>query len=320
VARIERAREERAAALMLTSGGQAAIFEGVDERRLAQSQPLAYRRAWLDGVVRRELSWTITPCATETWAQELFGAPDVDRLWRVLAQVLRLGEGDPIEAWADRFAQLEARARTLTERGFDAIRYRGPGTELEVGLIEGASWVGGRDETLAGQVHAGNIPTEEVFTTPHRLRAEGTVRSSLPLLLRGTLVEGLELRFSGGRIVEATAERGQDAVRADLAIDEGASRLGELALVDATSGVGRAGVVFRETLLDENAASHIAWGSGLSWVLPDVPAAEHEARGINESGTHTDFMIGRPELEVDGVEPGGTAVPILRGGEWQLAD
>jgi aminopeptidase len=163
------------------------------------------------------------------------------------------------------------------------------------------------------------MPTEEVFTSPHRMRAEGTVRATMPFALRGGIVDGLELRFSGGEIVEARADRGEDIVRAELDRDAGARRLGELALVDSSSRVGEAGIVFRNTLFDENAASHIAFGAGLAWTVDGIPPEQHEAAGLNESQTHTDFMIGSPEVEVDGVEPGGTAVPILRDAVWQLA-
>ena len=182
------------------------------------------------------------------------------RLWDAFAHALRLDEPDPPAAWQQRLDELQARARELTERGFTALRYRGPGTDLEVGLIEGARWMAGRERTVHGQVHAPNLPTEEVFTSPHRERAEGTVRSTMPLALRGTLVEGLELRVAGGEIVEARASRGEDALRAELAIDDGARRFGEVALVDASSRVGETGVTFNNTLFDENAAAHIAWG------------------------------------------------------------
>jgi aminopeptidase len=170
---------------------------------------------------------------------------------------------------------------------------------------------------LAGIPHVPNLPTEEVFTSPHRLRAEGTIRSTKPLALRGGMVEGLELRLTGGEIVEAKATKGEELVRAELATDDGARRLGEVALVDASSRVGETGVVFRNTLFDENAASHIAWGRGLPWAV-DGLGEDPVALGINDSLTHTDFMVGSPEVEIDGLEQGGGAVPLLRDGLWQL--
>ena len=231
---------------------------------------------------------------------------------------MRLDEPDPAASWSVRLDELEARARALTERSLDSIRYRGPGTELEVGLIAGSRWMAGRERTTEGQTHVANMPTEEVFTSPHRLRADGTVRATMPFALRGGIVEGLELKLSGGEIVEIKATRGEDLVRSEIALDDGARRLGELALVDASSRVGDTGIVFRNTLFDENAASHIAWGAGLAWTVDGIAPEEHASAGLNESQTHIDFMIGSPEVEVDGVEAGGGTVALLRDGVWQL--
>jgi aminopeptidase len=231
---------------------------------------------------------------------------------------MRLDQPDPAAAWSARMDELEERARALTERRFDAIRYRGPGTDLEVGLIEGGRWIAARQSTERGQAHVPNLPTEEVFTTPHRDRAEGTVRSSKPLALRGGLVEGLELRLAGGEIVEVRAEKGEELVRAEIALDDGARRFGEVALVDDSSRVGETGIVFHNTLFDENAASHIAWGRGLPWAVDRVDG-DPEELGVNNSLTHIDFMVGAPEVEIDGIEPGGAAVPLLREGRWVLS-
>jgi aminopeptidase len=319
VERIKRAAEIGAAVIGISADSGAEIFEGLDEQRLARSRFRDFDRAWLDGVMGRKVAWTLVAYPTESWAREAVGKPDVDALWDAVAHALRLDEPDPAAAWKVRLDELEARAQALTERAFTALRYRGPGTDLEVGLIEGARWLAARERTVNGQVHAPNLPTEEVFTSPHRLRAEGTVRSTMPLALHGTLVEDLELRLSGGEIVEVRASRGEEAVRTDIALDDGARRLGEVALVDATSRVGDTGVVFRNTLYDENAAAHIAWGSAIPWAVDDLPAEEHESAGLNDSATHTDFMVGSPDVEIDGVEPGGATVPLLRDGVWQLA-
>ena len=318
VARLERAIEIGAAIIGVSADSGAEVFEGVDGDRLARARYRDFDRVWMDGVMGRRLAWSLVAYPTEGWAREALGEPDLDRLWDAFAHALRLDEPDPAAAWQQRLDELEARARELTERGFTALRYRGPGTDLEVGLIEGARWMAGRERTVHGQVHAPNLPTEEVFTSPHRARAEGTVRSTMPLALRGTLVEGLELRVAGGEIVEARATRGEDALRAELATDDGARRFGEVALVDASSRVGETGVTFNNTLFDENAAAHIAWGRAIPWVLDHVPPDQHEAAGLNDSATHTDFMVGAPEVEIDGVEAGGAAVALLRGGVWQL--
>ncbi len=318
VARLERAIEVGAAIIGVSADSGAEVYEGLDGERLARARFRDFDRVWMDGIMGRKLSWSLVAYPTEGWAREALGEPDVDRLWDAFAHALRLDEPDPAAAWAARLDELQARARELTERGFTALRYHGPGTDLEVGLIEGACWLAGRERTVHGQVHAPNLPTEEVFTSPHRERAEGTIRSTMPLALRGTIVEGLELRLAAGEIVEARARRGEDALRAELAIDDGARRFGEVALVDASSRVGETGVIFNNTLFDENAAAHIAWGNALPWVLDHVPEDQHLAAGLNQSATHTDFMVGSPEVEIDGVEAGGTAVALLREGIWQL--
>jgi aminopeptidase len=318
VQRLERAIDVGAAVIGISCDSGAHIFEGIDGDRLARARFRDFDKTWLDGVMGRRLAWSLVAYPTETWAREALGEPDLDRLWDAMAHALRLDEPDPAASWQHRLTELEARAQALSERRFTALRYRGPGTDLEVGLIEGARWMAGRERTVEGRVHAPNLPTEEVFTSPHRLRAEGTVRSTMPLALRGTVVEGLELRLAGGEVVEARADRGEDALRADLAIDDGARRLGEVALVDSSSRVGETGVTFNNTLYDENAAAHIAWGAGIPWALDDVPAEGRAEAGLNDSATHTDFMVGSPEVEIDGIEPGGTAVPLLRAGAWQL--
>jgi aminopeptidase len=318
VERLRRAIDVGAAVIGISADSGAEVYEGVDGDRLARARFRDFDLTWMDGVMGRELAWSLVAYPTEGWAREALGEPDLARLWDAFAHALRLDAPDPAAAWRQRLDELEARAHELTERGFTALRYRGPGTDLEVGLIEGARWLAARERTVHGQVHAPNLPTEEVFTSPHRSRAEGSVRSTMPLALRGTLVEGLELRVAGGEIVEARARRGEDALRAELATDDGARRFGEVALVDASSRVGETGVTFNNTLFDENAAAHIAWGRAIPWALDHVPPDQHVAAGLNESATHTDFMVGAPEVEIDGVEAGGAVVALLRGGLWQL--
>ena len=273
----------------------------------------------MEAVNDRKVPWTIVAYPTEEWATEALGEPDVERLWEAVGHTLRFDEPDPAAAWRARAEELTERAEQLTERGFDALRYRGPGTELEVGLIAGARWLAAREETVNGQQHMANLPTEEVFTSPDRNRAEGTIRSTKPLAMRGGgLVEGLEVTLTGGKIVEVRADEGADLVRTELAIDEGAPHLGELALVDSSSRVADTEIVFQNTLFDENAASHIAWGAGFTWTVDHLEATRPPAAMVNESRVHTDFMVGGPEVEIDAVEPGGTVVPLLYGGEWQF--
>ena len=197
VARLERAIEVGAAIIGVSADSGAEVYEGLDGERLARARFRDFDRVWMEGIMGRKLAWSLVAYPTEGWAREALGEPDVDRLWDAFAHALRLDEPDPAAAWEARLDELQARARELTARAFTALRYRGPGTDLEVGLLEGGRWLAGRERTVHGQVHAPNLPTEEVFTSPHRERAEGTVRSTMPLALHGTIVEGLELRARG---------------------------------------------------------------------------------------------------------------------------
>ena len=317
--------------LIETGGAQIAIggdpepqlMNGLDPARLAKARPRAARARFLEAQGDRKIAWTIIACPTEGWAETVFGEPDVDRLWDAFALAARLDEPDPIAAWRERVDSLRERARMLDERGFDAIHFRGPGTDLLVGLMETAHWLTGEIETTSGRKHLSNMPTEEVFTTPDRRRTEGVVRSTAPLALHGNIVRGLEVSFTGGEVTGVRADDGADElVRELIATDDGAARLGEVALVDGTSRVAQTGIVFVNTLFDENAACHIALGQG---TLEAIPTGEMladtalDALGFNDSVVHTDFMIGGPEIEVDGIELGGVAVPLLRGDEWQLS-
>ena len=265
-------------------------------------------------------NWTIVAYPNEGWAQTVFGEPDVERLWDAVGTAVRLDEPDPVAAWRDHIARLQARATSLNERRFDHLRYRGPGTDLTIGLHPDSEWQAALDESR-GIKHVANMPTEEVFTTPDARRVDGTVRSTLPLQIQGNIIRGLEVRFEGGRVVEIHAESGEEVMRTHVATDDGAARLGEVALVDGHSRVGQTGLVFYDTLFDENASSHIALGASIVQAVPgasEQSAEERHARGVNHSSIHTDFMIGSSELEIDGVTAGGDAVPIIRNGDWLL--
>ncbi|HEX7083600.1 MAG TPA: aminopeptidase [Gaiellaceae bacterium] len=269
-------------------------------------------------IAERKSNWTIVPCPHPAWAAlahpELAPGEAYERLWQEVEHVLRLDEPDPEAAWEERMEVLVDSARRLSERRFDAIRLTGPGTDLTVGLFGSGTWMAASFETVDGLRHYPNLPTEEVFTTPDPARTEGHVTSTKPLVLRdGTIIRGLRVRFEGGRAVEVDADENVDALRSALAADENALRLGELALVDGRGRIGPLGTVFYETLFDENAASHVALGSGFPFLVEGDDAAR-----VNDSGVHVDFMIGSPELDVDGVAADGTRVPVLRGGSWQI--
>jgi len=263
-------------------------------------------------------NWTIVPCPTPGWATlvhpRLEPAAALDRLWGEVAHICRLDEPDPIASWEVRLAELKRVSRALTELSLDSVRFEGPGTDLTVGLLASSNWVAAKFTTVDGIEHQPNIPTEEVFTTPDPERVDGVVRSTKPLFTSGTTVTGLKVRFEAGRAVQVDAEQGAEVVRGMITTDEGAARLGEVALVDREGRIGPLETVFFDTLLDENAASHIALGQGYQMAIGD----RAEIPRVNQSFVHTDFMIGGDEVSVTGTLRNGDLVPLLRGGVWQV--
>lgn len=309
--------EERGARISLSGPQAPDALRDLDPARAGRDR-LPYLAETSEVVNARTTNWTVVPAPTAEWAEIVY--PELDReealarLWEDVAYVCRLDEDDPAAAWEERTAELREIADRVSALSLDAVSLRGPGTELTVGLLGSSRWQAGSDETVDGIRHQPNIPTEEIFTTPDPLRADGYVTATRPLQLYGTLVSGLRLRFAGGRVVEIEADEGAEALRAAVSADDGAARLGEIALVDGKSRVGPLGRTFRDTLIDENAASHLALGSGYLRAVADPADAER----TNRSVVHIDFMVGSPEVEVDGLTAAGERVPLLRHGVWRI--
>jgi aminopeptidase len=306
----------RCARVGLTGPVAPGLLDDVDPARAGKDHLPALKEGG-QVVNERTTNWTAVPCPTPAWATLVY--PDLDagaayaRLCEEILHVCRLDEADPIAAWRRRADQLVDVAQRLTRRGFDALRFEGPGTDLTVGLLPTTRFMAARFETVDGIEHMPNLPSEEVFGAPDPERVEGVVRATKPLVIGGSIVRGLEVEFRGGRAVRIDADSGAEVLRSYAARDEGASRLGEVALVDREGRIGRLETVFFDTLLDENAASHIALGEAYTFTAGD----EDRAR-LNTSGIHIDFMIGGDEVAVDGVTASGERVPILRGGAWQV--
>jgi len=308
--------DEHAARIGLT-GTSAAVFDGIDPARMGHDL-LPYVSDVPKIVNARTTNWTAGPAPTVDWAVRVH--PDLepeaalDRLWEEVVHILRLDTEDPVEAWRERMQAIVASADRMTERRFDALRLRGPGTDLTIGLLPSSRWLGADFETVDGLKHHPNLPTEEIFTTPDPERVDGHVSATMPLELYGSYMDGIRIEFQGGRAVRADADEGVDALRATIARDDGAARLGEIALVDREGRIGPLKTVFYDTLIDENAASHIALGNAYSFPVED----EADRSRINVSDVHVDFMIGSNDMEVDGVTRDGDHVPVLRGGSWQI--
>jgi len=305
-----------AARIMLSPFVPPGLLEGLDPERAGRDR-LPTVKELFTVVDDRSVAWTVSPFPSTAWAHVVFPdlepAAAVEALWRDLEHVCRLDEPDP---WRRRIDEIWAVASRIDELELDSLRFVGPGTDLTVGLLPSSRFAreGGRSTTRTGIRHVPNLPTEELFTTPDPLRTEGVVTSTKPLDVSGSVVSGLRIRFEGGCAVEIDADANAEVLRLRCATDEGAARLGEVALVDGGSRIGRLGRTFFNTLLDENAASHVALGDAYSSPIAD-PA---DLPRINESEIHIDFMIGSNEVAVSGVTRGGDELPLLVGGVWQI--
>ena len=313
------------AARLAIAGGNPLLLSNEDPDKVGRANRAfskAYRPA-LEFITRHEINWTIVASATPAWAAAMFpnDPPDiaVAKLWNAIFATSRIDGDDPVSAWKAHDAGLQKRAAYLNEKRYAALRYRGPGTDFRLGLADDHLWLGGGTTAGNGLYCIPNMPTEEVFTTPHKDRADGTVTASKPLSHQGTLIEGIQVRFERGRIVEARATKGQEVLEKLIDTDEGARRLGEVALVPHSSPIARSGLLFLNTLFDENAASHIALGQAYSSCLRDGDKLTPEqlaAKGANDSLIHVDWMIGSDKLDIDGITAANAVEPLMRQGEW----
>ncbi|MHB2168696.1 aminopeptidase [Alsobacter sp. R-9] len=306
-------------------GDNPMMLAGQDPEKVARANKAnstAYQPA-LARITGFDINWNLVSYPTAAWARLMFPEDPQDVAVGKLADAIfaasRADLEDPIGAWAAHNKALHMRRDWLNGHRFASLRFRGPGTDLVVGLADGHLWQGGASTAKNGITCNANIPSEEVFTTPHALRVEGHVRSTKPLSYQGTLIDEIAVRFEGGRIVEATASRGQEVLAKVLDTDEGARRLGEVALVPHSSPISKSGLLFYNTLFDENAACHIALGQCYAKCFVDGTSLKPEqiaAQGGNKSLIHIDWMIGSGEIDIDGLKPDGTAVPVFRKGEW----
>jgi aminopeptidase len=307
---------QRCARIGLAGPATPGLLDDLDPARAGRDQLPFLKES---GIIVNEATtnWTIIPFPTAAWAQQVHPDLPADdafaRLGEQILHVCRLDEPDPIAAWRERMAVLVGAAERVTERRFSALRFEGEGTDLTVGLLPTTKFMAAEFQTVDGIRHMPNLPSEEVFGAPDPQRTEGVVRATKPLVVAGSTISGLEVEFRDGRAVRIDADENAEVLRAYAARDEGAARLGEVALVDGEGRIGRLGTTFFDTLLDENAASHIALGQAYHFTAGD----EDRAR-LNSSGIHVDFMIGGDDVAVSGVTQDGAEVPVLRGGAWQV--
>ena len=315
------------AARMAIAGTNPSLLAGQDPAKVARVNVAASKasKPAMELITRHAINWTIVAAATPDWAKLVFPNEPVERamekLWEAIFQASRITGDDPVGDWERHGARLKERVDLLNKKRYHALHFRSKdgSTDLKVGLADQHLWAGGGTTAGNGVYCQPNIPTEECFTTPHKDRVDGVVRASKPLSHQGTLIENIRCRFEGGRIVEATATAGEDVLNKLISTDDGARRLGEVALVPASSPIAASGILYWSTLFDENAASHIALGQAYSTCLiggEKMPQEELTTLGANDSLIHVDWMIGSAEMDVDGVAADGTSEPLMRSGEW----
>ena len=307
---------QHAASILLSGPTAPKLFDDLDAARVGRD---IYPRVkeWSEVINAKTVNWCIAPAPTPEWAELVH--PDLEpehafeRLWDEITHICRLDEPDPPAAWRERSAQLKDAAKRLNDRHFDALHFEGDGTDLTVGLLQTSSFHGGGDKTVDGVEFLANLPTEEVFTAPDPARVDGTVRATKPLIAYDAEINGLRVRFEGGRAVDIDADKGADTMRGFASRDENACRLGEVSLVDKEGRIGAMDTVFYDILIDENAASHVAIGDAYKSTV-----GEADYDNINRSEIHLDFMIGGPSVDVTGLTKDGERVPVLRDGVWAI--
>ncbi|BDV10977.1 MULTISPECIES: aminopeptidase [Enterococcus] len=299
---------------------------GVDAQRVAAFQA-ANGKALVNlrkATQANKVSWTVVAAASEGWAAKVFpelatSEEQVDALWNEIFKTTRIYEENPVIAWDIHDKKLQEKAAELNEQQFTALHYTAPGTDLTIGLPKNHLWEGAGSYNARGEEFMANMPTEEVFTAPDSRRVDGYVSSTKPLSYAGTIISGMKFTFKDGKVVDFSAEQGEEALKNLLAIDEGAKHLGEVALVPDPSPISQSGLIFYNTLFDENASNHLAFGSAYAFNLQggtEMSEEELAEAGLNRSQTHVDFMVGSDKMNIDGIKEDGTIVPVFRNGDW----
>lgn len=317
--------EEGASRISVRSSDPDALA-GLDGEKIAETQKArsAAMRPMLEATQSNKMSWLVAAAAGEEWAKKVF--PDletteeqVDALWNAIFEAVHLYEDDPIAYWSEKVDTLQTKADELNKEAFTALHFKAPGTDLVVGLPKGHRWEGAGSTNARGELFVANMPTEEVFSAPDANRVDGVVVSTKPLSYAGSVIEDMEFHFEDGKVTKVTAKKGEETIQKLVQQDEGASRLGEIALVPDESPISQSGLTFFNTLFDENASNHLALGSAYAFSLEggtEMSREELNEAGLNESNTHVDFMIGSDQMDIDGIKEDGSTVPVFRNGTW----
>ncbi|MEX1247113.1 MAG: aminopeptidase [Anaerolineales bacterium] len=315
-------------ALMTVYANDPGQFEGLDDKKVLKLQEVMEKhlKPTSDQLMLNTFNWCLIALPVPGWAQRMYPklepAAAMDALWELIFRLCRLDQPDPIAAWETHIHSLHTRGKYLTDKAYDALKYTAPGTDFTLGLPEGHIFESARITSTRGVPYVANLPTEEIFSMPHKERADGTVTATLPLSHAGKIIDGFSVTFKNGRVVAFKAKQNEDVLKAVLDTDEGARHLGEVALVPNSSPIAQSKMMFFNTLFDENAACHLALGRAYRSTMKggeQMTAEQFAAAGGNDSLTHTDFMIGSGEMNIDGITKSGKEEPVMRKGEWAFA-